>query len=169
MVAEARERTKLAAPLLLRAVAFLVLWVVLAGTGAKDLAVGAVTAVAAAGISLVLLPPAELALRPGLALALFLRFLWQSVAAGVTVARIALSPVMPLRPGLIAYRTRLAPGNRRLAFMTFASLLPGTLPTGTDDGDLISVHALDCALPVPDQLAVEEARLTSAFAERVSP
>ena len=66
-------------------------WVVLAGTGPKDLAVGAVTAVIAAWMSLQLLPPGELTLRPARALALFLRFLWQSVVAGVTVARIALS------------------------------------------------------------------------------
>lgn len=139
--------------LLLRAGAYLVFWVVLAGTGAKDLAAGLVTAVIAAWISLVLLPPGELVLRPGRALALFIRFLWQSVVAGVTVARIALSPVMALRPGMVGYRTQLPPGNRRLLFMTYASLLPGTLPIRTGGDDLITVHALDCAQPVAGQPA----------------
>lgn len=169
MAAEARERTRLAGTLLARAAAYFVFWVILAGTGTKDLAVGMVTALAAAWMSLSLLPPGELTLRPGRAIGLFLRFLWQSVVAGITVARIALSPVMPLRPGTVAYRTKLPPGNRRLAFMTFASLLPGTLPTGTDDGDLISVHALDDAQPVDDLLAREEAKLTRTFAERTAP
>lgn len=169
MAAEARERTRLAGPLLARAAAYFVFWVVLAGTSTKDLAVGVVTALAASWMSLSLLPQGELTLLPGRAIGLFLRFLWQSVVAGITVARIALSPVMPLRPGTVAYRTKLAPGNRRLAFMTFASLLPGTLPTGTDDGDLISVHALDDAQPVDEQLSREEAKLTRTFAERTTP
>lgn len=151
------------AALLLRAAAYFVFWVVLAGTGAKDLVAGAVTAVIAAWMSLQLIPAGELTLRPGRALALFVRFLWQSVVAGVTVARIALSPRMALRPGMVDYRTSLPPGNRRFLFMTYASLLPGTLPTGTDDGDLISIHALDCEQPVARQLSAEEARLSGAI------
>lgn len=153
------------AAFLQRALAYLAFWVVLAGTDPKDLAVGAATAAVAAWISLVLLPPGELALRPSRAMLLFLRFLGQSVVAGVTVARIALSPRMPLSPGIIDYRTRLAPGNRRFAFMTFASLLPGTLPTGTDDGETISVHVLDLAQPAHQQLGQEEDRLSAVFRE----
>ena len=165
MSASAPQPTNMAGPLLLRAAAYFVFWVVLAGTGTKDLAVGLVTAIIAAWLSLVLLPPGELMLRPGRALALFLRFLWQSVVAGVSVARIALSPSMALKPGMVDYRTKLPPGNRRLLFMTYASLLPGTLPTRTDDADLIEVHALDCDQPVAAQLAEEEARLSAAIAE----
>ena len=71
---------------------------------------------------------------------------------------------MALRPGMVSYRSKLPPGNRRFLFMTYASLLPGTLPTGTDDGDLISVHALDTAQPVAQQLAAEEERLAAAVA-----
>ena len=159
----------MAAPLLLRAAAYFVFWVILAGSAPKDLAVGLVTAVIAAWISLQLIPPGELTLRPGKAVALFLRFLGQSVVAGVSVARIALSPAMTLRPGMVAYRTKLAPGNRRSLFMTYASLLPGTLPTGTDDGDLISVHALDTEQPVGRQLEEEEERLSAVFTEGRGP
>lgn len=157
-----------AAALLLRAAVYLVFWVVLAGTGAKDFAAGLVTAVIAAWISLELVPPGELALKPAKALALFVRFLWQSMVAGVTVARIALTPEMPLRPGMVDYRTRLPPGNRRFLFMTYASLLPGTLPSGNDAGDVITVHALDSAQPVASQLAAEEALLSAALAERAA-
>ncbi len=165
MSAEAADRNR-PATVLLRAVGYLVFWVILAGTGVKDLAAGVVTAFAAAWISLQLVPPGELALKPGKALGLFLRFLWQSVVAGVSVARIALSPVMALRPGNIAYRTSLSPGLRRQSFLTFASLLPGTLPTGSGDGDQVPVHVLDTAQPAAEQLAAEEARLSAAFAER---
>lgn len=151
--------------LLLRAAAYFLFWVILAGTGMKDLVAGFVAAVIAAWISLALLPPGELVLRPGRALALFFRFLGQSVVAGVTVARIALSPVMALRSGMVGYRTKLAPGNRRLVFMTFASLLPGTLPARIGEDDLIVVHALDCGQPVARQLAEEEQRIAAAIAE----
>lgn len=157
--------TRTPVPLLLRTGACFAFWVVLAGTDPKDLAAGLVTALIAAWMSLGLVPAGDLALRPVRAAALFFRFLWQSVVAGVTVARIALSPVMTLRPGMVEYRTALAPGNRRLAFMTFASLLPGTLPTRTDAGDLINVHALDCGQPVVQQLALEEHRLSDSFVE----
>lgn len=162
MSALATEITK-AVPLLLRTAAFLAFWVVLAGTGMKDLAAGLLTALIAAWISLALIQAGELLPKPGRALALFLRFLGQSVVAGVTVGRIALSPVMALRPGMVAYRTGLAPGNRRLLFMTYASLLPGTLPTGSGEGDVILVHALDCAQPVAQQLVAEEQRLAAAI------
>lgn len=161
--------TKIAAPLLLRAAAYVVFWVILAGTAPKDLAAGLVTAVIAAWMSLQLIPAGEMTLRPVKALALFVRFLWQSVVAGVTVARIALSPVMALRPGIVSHRSTLPPGNRRFLFMTYASLLPGTLPTGTDDGDLISVHALDTAQPVAQQLATEEQLLAAAISQGGAP
>lgn len=161
--------SRMAGPLLLRAAAFFVFWIVLAGTAAKDMAAGALTAAIAAWISLGLLPAGELRLKPGKAFLLFLRFLHQSVDAGVTVGRIALSPVMRLKPGMVRHQTALPPGNRRFLFMTYASLLPGTLPTGTDAGDAIAVHALDCAQPVAQQLAAEEERLSAAFAEGGSP
>ena len=151
------------AALLLRALAYLVFWVVLAGTAPKDLAVGLVTALLAAWISLALVPAGRMTIHPGHALVLFLRFLGQSVAAGVTVARIALSPVMALRPGMIDYRTGLPPGLRRQLFMTYASLLPGTLPAGSGAGDVIAVHALDRAQDVAWQLACEELRVTRAI------
>lgn len=169
MAEPATPATSQAAPLLLRAAAYFVFWVVLAGTGMKDLAVGAITAVIAAWMSLQLIPAGEITLRPAKALALFFRFLWQSVVAGVTVARIALSPVMALRPGMVSYRTKLAPGNRRYLFMTYASLLPGTLPTGTDESDLITIHGLDTAQPVAEQLAAEEERLSAAIAQGQTP
>lgn len=154
------------ASLLLRAAAYLVFWVILAGTGVKDLAAGAVTALVAAWISLALVPPGALALAPARATGLFLRFLGQSVLAGVSVARIALSPVMALRPGFIAYRAALPPGLRRQAFLTFASLLPGTLPSGSGDGGLVPVHVLDTAQPAAEQLAQEEARLAASFSRQ---
>jgi multicomponent Na+:H+ antiporter subunit E len=76
---------------LARGAAFLVLWVVLIGAQSEDLAVGLVAAAAATWASLRLLPVGALRVRwaplPGVAL----RFLWQSVRAGIDVARRATS------------------------------------------------------------------------------
>ena len=169
MTDAAKPNRKTAVALALRAAAYFAFWVVLAGTGAKDLAAGLATALIAAWISVELVPAGEMTLRPARALALFLRFLWQSVVAGVTVARIALTPVMPLRPGMVAYRTGLPPGNRRFLFMTYASLLPGTLPAGEAEApDVIAVHALDTAQPVTRSLAAEEARISAVMTDRAA-
>ncbi|MFN4143762.1 Na+/H+ antiporter subunit E [Aestuariivirga sp.] len=148
---------------LLRWAFYMLFWIVLAGMDAKDMAAGAAASALASWASLKLLAPGELSLKPARALLLFLRFLGQSIAAGVAVARIALSPAMPLRPGLIGYRTSFAEGTRRQAFTTFASLLPGTLPSGGDGRGGLAVHCLDEAQPVAVQLAEEEERFREAF------
>jgi multicomponent Na+:H+ antiporter subunit E len=152
-----------ALPFLIRMAVYLLFWIVLAGTDMKDLAAGIVTAAVASWLSLSLLPPGELTIRPGRAAGTFLRFLGQSLSAGVSVARIALSPAMPLKPGIMVYRTGLPPGLRRQAFMTFASLLPGTLPLGADASDAIPVHCLNEDHPVAAQLTQEEERLAGLF------
>lgn len=152
-----------ALPFLIRMAVYLLFWIVLAGTDVKDMAAGIVTAAVASWLSLSLLPPGELTIRPGRAAGTFLRFLGQSLSAGVSVARIALSPAMPLKPGIMVYRTGLPPGLRRQAFMTFASLLPGTLPLGADASDAIPVHCLNEDHPVAVQLAQEEERLAGLF------
>jgi multicomponent Na+:H+ antiporter subunit E len=152
---------------LLRWAGYMLFWVVLAGTGAKDMAAGAAAAFCASWVSLRLLPPGELSLRPMKALGLFLRFLWQSVVAGTSVALRALSPSLPLRPGIIRYSTAFPEGTRRQAFTTYASLLPGTLPLGDGGEGGIAVHCLDQDQPVAAQLAAEEEKLRAAFSRGV--
>ena len=63
------------------------------GLVAGYLAAGIVTAAVASWLSLSLLPPGELTIRPGRAAGTFLRFLGQSLSAGVSVAQ---PPVFPL-------------------------------------------------------------------------
>ena len=62
--------------------------------------------------------------------AIAVRFLGQSVVAGVDVARRALDPRLPLPPGLCDLSVGLPPGPARNMFTTLMSLLPGTVPTG---------------------------------------
>jgi multicomponent Na+:H+ antiporter subunit E len=144
---------------LVRAVGFLGFWLVLSGFGAVDLLVGALATAIATWASLHLLPPGPWSFRPVALLGFALRFLRQSITAGVDVAWRALDPELPLRPGFVVYRPQLPPSATRNAFCTMTSLLPGTLPCGSDEsGDLV-VHCLDVAQPVVEQLAAEEALL----------
>jgi hypothetical protein len=83
------------------------------------------------------------------------RFLWQSLVAGLDVARRALGPGLDLQPGFVDYRTQLPPGSARSTFELIASLMPGSVPS--DEGPQhIEFHCLDTRQPVAEQLAAEE-------------
>jgi multicomponent Na+:H+ antiporter subunit E len=145
-----------------RAAGFLALWLVLAGADPADLPAAAVAVVAATWISLRLLPPGSARLSPSALARLTLRFAYQSVAAGVDVARRALDPRLPLHPGFVRYPVRFPPGAARNAFTTLTSLLPGTVPAGAERGHIV-YHCLDVDQPVMAQLAAEEAALARAL------
>jgi multicomponent Na+:H+ antiporter subunit E len=144
-------------PVVVRAAGFLVIWIILSG-GLNDLLPGLVAVVAATGVSLWSLPPAKNR-AASLALAGFaLRFLGQSVVSGADVARRALAFRLPLRPGFVLYPTSLPPSPARSMFSMLMSLLPGTVPTGTDERGGMLIHCLDVEQPVAVQLAAEEVR-----------
>ena len=135
----------------------------LSGSLAKlipDLAIGALAAAWATWVSLRLLPPSPGRIRWRALAWLAVRFLWQSVVAGVDVALRAFHPRLPLLTGFLAYRVGLPPGTGRSAFGAFSSLMPGTLPVGTDSNDALVYHCLDTDQPVAAGLARDEALLT---------
>jgi multicomponent Na+:H+ antiporter subunit E len=148
--------------LLARAAGFLGFWLILSDFSAVEFLVGAVAAFLAASASLRLLPPGRWQFRPVALAGLAARFLWQSVWAGIEVARLALDPRLPLRPGFVNYRPQLPAGPARNAFLTMTSLLPGTLPCGPDEAGSVVVHCLDVSQPVVDQLSVEETAFSRA-------
>jgi multicomponent Na+:H+ antiporter subunit E len=126
---------------------------------AADLVVGLLASALATGVSLRLLPPAAERLRVG-ALARFAgHFVWQSVVAGFDVARRALDPRLPLKPGYVAFPTGLPPGTGRSAFVAITSSVPGTLSVGTDRAGNLVYHCLDLDQPVAASLARDEALL----------
>jgi multicomponent Na+:H+ antiporter subunit E len=142
-----------------RAAWFLGLWLVMAGAHVADLPAAAAAVILATWASLRLLPArASRFSIPGL-VRLVLDFLYQSVVAGLDVARRALDPRLPLRPGLVRYPTGLPPGAARNVFTTLTSLLPGTVPAA-DEGRELIYHCLDLDQPVLSQLAAEEATLS---------
>jgi multicomponent Na+:H+ antiporter subunit E len=140
-----------------RAALFLAFWLMSAGYKPADLPVGLFAAAAATWASLRLLPPTAVRLRFRSLVTFSLHFFRQSVVSGIDVARIAFDPRLPLRAGFVVYRCRLRAAGERGAFCALSSLLPGTLPTGTnEDGDLL-IHCLDVTRPVAANLAAEEA------------
>jgi multicomponent Na+:H+ antiporter subunit E len=149
--------------LLGRAAGLLGFWLILSEFGAADLLVGTLAALMAASASLRLLPPGRWKLRPVASASLAVRFLQQSIWAGIDVAWRALDPRLPLQPGFVSYRPHLPPGPARNAFLTMTSLLPGTLPCGPDEEGGLAVHCLDVSQPVVEQLTVEETAFSRAI------
>jgi len=141
---------------------FFGLWVAVSSIGIADLLVGAATAAAASWASLRLLPPAAGWPKARPLVRLVARFLWQSALAGADVARRALAPALPLRPGFLTCPLHLAPGPARSAFCAFSSLLPGTLVAGSERDGTLSIHCLDVGQDVPAQMRAEEAAFRAA-------
>lgn len=146
-----------------RGSAFLALWLVLMqSVKPADLAVGLLGTVAATWASVRLLPPSAGRLRASRMLVLLPRLLWQSVVAGFDVARRALDPRMPLRPGIARVPLDFPEGHTRSIFAGISSLMPGTVACGQDDGELI-YHCLDLDQPVVEQLQGEGRRLATTL------
>lgn len=140
-----------------RAALYFALWLMIAGYQPVDLPVGLAAAALATWASLRLMPPGTLRLRPWSLASFGLRFFGQSVSAGAQVAWLALSPSMRLRPGFVAWRPRLQSASARNVFCTVSSLLPGTLPAGSDDDGTLLIHCLDVEQPVAESLDAEAA------------
>ena len=151
--------------LAVRALLYFALWIIV-DQSAKPahLGVGLIATVAATWASLKLLPPASGRVHLGLLLLLLPRFLWQSLVAGIDVARRAFVLRPQLQPGFVDYPVGLPRGSARNAFELIASLMPGSVPSD-DTRDTIEFHCLDTRQPVVEQLAAEE----QAYARALQP
>ncbi len=142
----------------LRGVALFGLWLALGGgIGPADLAMGAIAAALAAWVSLRLMPATGGGVRPLAALRLAVGLVRVAVVAGFDIAFRALDPKLPIRPGDVAMAPALPPGAARDAFRLYASLAPGTLPSGLDAEGRLIVHALDTDQPVERDIRAAEA------------
>ncbi len=148
----------MARALVWRGIGLLVLWLIVAGAEPADLPVGVAVAALAARGSLALLPPADYRVRIVPLLHFALRLIWDSVLAGADVAARALSPRLRIDPGFIRYRPGIASGPGRSLFATLMSLVPGTLPAGTEPDGVLIVHCLDVGEPVEANMRREEAK-----------
>ena len=148
---------------LARGAAFFVLWLVMMPSiKPGDLAIGALSAIAATWVSLRFMPPAAGCLNFSALVALLPHFIRETVLAGIDVARRALAPSLRLAPGFVRCPLGFPPGFARNTFATITSLIPGTVPSGEDDGVLV-YHCLDTTQPVVEQLWQEERLLSRAL------
>jgi len=148
-----------------RFLCLLLLWFAISGLSLKDLPVAFAAAALAAWISLRTLPPSRGRPRPVGAALFALDFVKVSLLSGLDVARRALRPDPDLRPGFVIAPLSLPPGNAREAFLAFASLLPGTLPTGiASDPQALILHGLDVRQPIVEDLVAEETLFIRALA-----
>jgi len=148
---------------LARGAAFFLFWIVMMpSTKPGDLAIGALSAIAATWVSLRFMPASAGCLNFGALAALLPHFIWETVCAGIDVASRALSPRLQLNPGFVRCPLGFPAGFARNTFATITSLIPGTVPSGEDDGVLV-YHCLDTTQPVVEQLWQEERLLSRAL------
>lgn len=141
----------------LRALGFAAFWILLTGGNPTDLGAGAVAVLAATWTSLRLMPLGAIQVMPIALVQLAPRFLSQWLIAGLDVARRALDPRLPLRPGFAIYPVALHPGPAHNMFTTLMSLIPGTVQAGADARRGLLIHCLDVEQPIAARLAAEEA------------
>jgi multicomponent Na+:H+ antiporter subunit E len=148
---------------LARGAAFFLLWMVLMQSAKPaDLAVGVFAMTAATWASMRLLPPVTGCLNFGALLALLPHFIRESVLAGIDVARRVFDPRLPLRTGFVTCPLGFPPGLARNTFATITSLLPGAVPCGEENGELV-YHCLDTGQSVVEQLWKEERLFSRAI------
>ena len=146
-----------------RGAALFLLWVVMMPSAKPgDLAIGALSAIAATWVSLRLMPPTAGCLNLGALAALLPHFFWETVRAGIDVARRALAPSLKLNPGFVRCPLGFPQGFARNTFATITSLIPGTVPSG-EDNEVLIYHCLDTTQPVVEQLWQEERLLSRAL------
>ena len=94
--------------------------------------------------------------------------LWQIVIANIYVARLVLSPRMPIDPKIIRVPIKLKKDVSMVAFANSITLTPGTI-TISVEGDTFLVHAIDLKL-ADDLLSGEmERRVAHVFREDLLP
>jgi multicomponent Na+:H+ antiporter subunit E len=128
-----------------------------------DAVIPLVLAAAAALLASRLLPGRDAApLQPLRLLAFLPWFLLQSARGGADVAVRAFRGPAAVRPGFVAYRTRIRQPLVRVIFANTVSLMPGTFTAQLDGAELL-VHTLDERADVHDRLARIEDRVCRAF------
>ena len=138
-------------------------WWALVEGDPSGFAFGVPVIAAATLASLALGPPHAPNWRPLGLLRLAQFFLAGSIRGGVDVARRALSPRLPLAPGVVTYPMRLPPGPAQNLFMGMLSLMPGTLTADLDGHDL-AVHVLvDGGETLRREFEALEQRVADAF------
>jgi len=137
-------------------------WLGLNGTDWRSWIVGGPTVLAAAWLSVRLLPASTWRWSVGEVIRFGGYFLRESLRGGWWVARHALSARLAVSPGLLRHQFRLPPGPARWFFCSTVSLMPGTAVVAIG-GDSLCAHVLDLALQSPEDLKDLEGRVAALF------
>ncbi len=145
-----------------RALLFAGVWFVVAEADLSSWTFGVPFVLVATIASLRLTPAREWRIRPAGALRYAWFFAHQSVAGGFDVALRAIRPSLPIDPKLVCYRLRIGPEHARVLVADTVSLLPGTLSAGIEE-DSLTMHVLDCGLPVEEGTRLVEEHVADLF------
>ncbi len=137
------------------------------GTDTAGLLLGAITSAGVAWLSVQLVPGLPHQIKPVLLFMYAGHFLWNSVIAGVDVAMRAFYPEVRVNPGYVRCPCRIPEGTTRDVFLAISSLVPGSLPAGVDEGQVV-LHCLDLTLPVAAQMAGNESSFLKALGKDLS-
>ena len=138
------------------------IWLGLNGTDWRSWMVGGPMVLAAAWLSLRLLPATTWHWSVGEAIRFGGYFLRESLRGGWGVARHALSARLAISPGFLRYQFRLPPGPARWFFCNTISLLPGTAVVAIE-GDSLWAHVLDLSPQSAEELRDLERRVAALF------
>jgi multicomponent Na+:H+ antiporter subunit E len=141
------------------------LWLILSGFDAASLLIGAPAILTGAALTFLFpaAPPWRIAPLAALGFAAF--FAWQSVRGALDVARRALDPRLPLKPGFRTVILTLRPDAGRVLLANTISLLPGTLSAEIEGRRLI-VHTLDLESDLAAEVGDLESRIRAVFGRR---
>ncbi|MBU0965879.1 MAG: Na+/H+ antiporter subunit E [Proteobacteria bacterium] len=153
--------------LLVRLSLFSVLWCVLAGLDGRSWIIG-LPAVSAATFCSLLFAPQQPCPVSFLGVLRFIPFFVNlSFWGGCDVMRRALSPAMPINPGLVRYQVSLPEVPQQVLLVNCISLLPGTISADFTD-QCITIHTIDRDMPVWSTVHLLERRVAALFGIRVA-
>jgi multicomponent Na+:H+ antiporter subunit E len=125
-----------------------ILWLLLTGSlNAEELTAGAFVVTAAALLSrgrIGILDGVRWSFAlPGAILVYLGVFAIALLRSNLQLARIVLTPSLPIRPGVVQVRTRLTSDLGRMLLANSITLTPGTLTIDVED-DMLTIHWIDC-------------------------
>ncbi len=138
------------------------LWLGLNGADWSSWIIGGPVVIAAAWISVRLLPAIPWHWSVSGAIAFIGFFLRESLRGGWDVAWRALSPGRALSPAIVCHPFHLPPGPSRLFFCGAINLLPGTAVVSIAEAK-VCVHVLDTSLRAEEGLRTLERRVAALF------
>lgn len=138
------------------------IWFGLNGADWRSWMVGGPVVLAAAWLSVRLLPAISWRWSVGGAIRFAAYFLRESWRGGWGVARHAFASPLRISPGFIRHEFRLGPGPARWFFCNVISLLPGTAVVAIE-GETAVVHVLDVCPQSAEELRELEHRVAALF------